>query len=71
MRWAGPSRSPVPPVEHHQVPFLGVALLHVAEGLLHAVRDGFLHAPAVGDLPWTNFKSFGDWMLDDDTTLNL
>lgn len=45
----------------------------------YAIKDvnGFLDGLAAiakaygGDLPWTDFRSFDDWMLDDDTTLNL
>ena len=45
----------------------------------YAINDvnGFLDGLAAiakaygGDLPWTDFESFGDWMHDDDTTLNL
>lgn len=44
-----------------------------------AINDvnGFLDGLAAiakahgGDLPWTDFKSFDDWMRDDDTTLKL
>ena len=45
----------------------------------YAINDvnGFLDGLAAiakaygGDLPWTDFRSYDDWMLDDDTTLNL